>query len=54
MKDGNGRSMRWRAVLAHDVVLHVPTHSFTTTVLRSKQCGRITAWPPRFGTRSVA
>jgi type VI secretion system protein ImpG len=41
-------------VLEHYVARHVSMHSFTTTVLHSLQRGRITGWPPRFGTRGVA
>lgn len=41
-------------VLEHYVARHVSTHSFTTTVLHSQQRGRLTDWPPRFGTRGVA
>jgi type VI secretion system protein ImpG len=41
-------------VLALYVARHVPMRSFITTVLRSKQRGRITDWPLRFGTRGVA
>ncbi|ACD17183.1 type VI secretion system baseplate subunit TssF [Paraburkholderia phytofirmans] len=40
-------------VLEHYVARHVSTHSFTTTVLYSKQRGRIASWPPRRGTRGV-
>ncbi|WP_322044665.1 type VI secretion system baseplate subunit TssF [Paraburkholderia sp. J67] len=41
-------------VLEHYVARHVSMHSFTTTVLRSKQRGLIARWPPRMGTREVA
>ncbi|WMY08885.1 type VI secretion system baseplate subunit TssF [Paraburkholderia phenoliruptrix] len=41
-------------VLEHYVARHVSTHSFTATVLRSQQRGRIAAWPPRAGTRGMA
>ncbi|MFM0738878.1 type VI secretion system baseplate subunit TssF [Paraburkholderia xenovorans] len=41
-------------VLEHYVARHVSMHSFTTTVLHSKQRGRIASWPPRSGTRGVA
>ncbi|SIT46305.1 Type VI secretion protein, VC_A0110 family [Paraburkholderia piptadeniae] len=41
-------------VLERYVARHVSAHSFTTTVLRSKQRGQITRWRPRTGTRSAA
>jgi type VI secretion system protein ImpG len=40
-------------VLEHYLARHVSTHSYTATVLGSRQRGRIAAWPPRPGTRSV-
>jgi type VI secretion system protein ImpG len=40
-------------VLERYLARHVSTLSFTSTVLRSTQRGRIAAWPPRSGTRSV-
>jgi len=33
---------------------HASAHSYTKTVLHTKQRGRIAEWPPRPGTRSVA
>jgi type VI secretion system protein ImpG len=39
--------------LEHYVARHVSAHSFTRTVLRSKQRGTIRTWPPRPGTREV-
>ena len=54
MKYGNGQSTQWCLVQAHDVARDVSMHSFTTTVLRSRQRGRITDWPHRFDTRGVA
>ena len=41
-------------VLERYVARHVSEHSFTTSVLRSTQRGRIARWPPRTGTRSAA
>lgn len=41
-------------VLERYVARHVSPRSFTTTVLRSKQRGRIGHWPPRSGTRDAA
>jgi type VI secretion system protein ImpG len=40
-------------VLERYVARHVSPRSFTTTVLRSKQRGRIGRWPPRAGTRDA-
>lgn len=40
-------------VLEHYVARHVSMHSFTTTVLHSKQRGLIAQWSPRMGTREV-
>ncbi|WP_233873530.1 type VI secretion system baseplate subunit TssF [Paraburkholderia adhaesiva] len=40
--------------LEHYVARHVSMHSFTRTVLRSKQRGLIATWPARAGTRNVA
>lgn len=40
-------------VLEHYLARHVSMHSYTATVLNSKQRGRIALWPPRQGTRNV-
>lgn len=40
-------------VLEHYLARHVSMHSYTATVLGSKQRARIAEWPPRPGTRSV-
>ena len=40
-------------VLEHYLARHVSSHSYTKTVLHSKQRGRIAEWRPRPGTRSV-
>lgn len=39
--------------LEHYVARHVSAHSFTRTVLHTKQRGMVTVWPPRPGTREV-
>jgi len=39
--------------LEHYVARHVSAHSFTRTVLCTKQRGTVKAWPPRPGTREV-
>jgi type VI secretion system protein ImpG len=41
-------------VIEHYLARHASSHSYTKTVLHSKQRGRIGEWPPRPGTRSVA
>jgi type VI secretion system protein ImpG len=40
-------------VLEHYVARHVSMHSFTASVLRSKQRGVIAEWPPRMGARDI-
>ncbi|SDC85939.1 type VI secretion system baseplate subunit TssF [Paraburkholderia lycopersici] len=40
-------------VLEHYLARHVSMHSYTATVLGSRQRGQIAQWPPRPGTRSV-
>ncbi|MFL9965732.1 hypothetical protein PQR02_32865 [Paraburkholderia sediminicola] len=54
MKDGKDQWTQWCPVQAHDLARDVSMHSFTASVLHSKQRGRITDWPYRFGTRAVA
>ena len=41
-------------VLEHYVARHVSMHSFTKTVLHTKQRGVITRWPPRAGMRDIS
>ncbi|WP_322057445.1 type VI secretion system baseplate subunit TssF [Paraburkholderia sp. J63] len=41
-------------VLEHYVARHVSMHSFTKTVLHSKQRGQIAEWPPRSGMRDIS
>jgi type VI secretion system protein ImpG len=41
-------------VLEHYVARHVSMHSFTKTVVHTKQRGRIAQWPPRAGMRDIS
>jgi type VI secretion system protein ImpG len=41
-------------VLEHYVARHVSMHSFTKTVVHTKQRGQIAQWPPRAGMRDIS
>ncbi len=41
-------------VLEHYLARHASRHSYTKTLLLSKQRGRIAEWAPRPGSRSTA